>query len=251
MNAADFRRQMRRVLRERCHVEELFFHGYKGFLYRIRLPDSGYTVVAKGTRPEFVTDLRQEAKIYKQLKTVQGIHIPVCLGSFKVSSPFHYLGSVPIVHMLVLSFGGNSLNLFRISRQPVIMTDRRQRQALAGLEAIHAAGVLHGDIAARNILWNARTGQMLWHDFDRATVVQRPPLAERRTNTVNSQSLGTQKRKRTGESSIPGQFHNERTQARKLLKHHVEIGASHFDVLDRAASNEQCQPRTQHGVICT
>ena len=138
---------------------------------------------------------------------------------FKVPRPFHYLGTVLIVHVLVLSFGGNSLNLFALLRQPVVMTNSRQKQALTGLTAIHAAGVLHGDVAVRNILWNARTKQLLWHDFDRAVIVQRSPLAERCTNVVDGQCTGKRKRK----ADLTGQFYSERAKARRLLNHHIEI----------------------------
>ncbi|ETN45844.1 uncharacterized protein HMPREF1541_00025, partial [Cyphellophora europaea CBS 101466] len=117
-----------------------------------------------------------EAKIYRQLKAIQGIYILVYLRLFKVPRLFHYLSTVLIIYMLVLSFSSNSLNLFTLLRQPVTMTNSQQQQALARLEAIHSVGVLHSDVVMRNILWDVWSNKMLWHDFDRAVIVQRSPL---------------------------------------------------------------------------
>ena len=181
IDLAGFRQQIRKVLRcQLSYCEELLLYGAKGWLYRIRLPTWGYTVVAKGTKREYRSDLRREARIYgNYLKPVQGVHTPVYLGSFSLSKPLHYIGFVPIVHMMVLSFGGCSLN--HLGRS-LTMTEDIQAQAIQGLRAIHATGVLHGDIARRNLLWNSRMQCVVWHDFDAATTPRRSPLAERSGN---------------------------------------------------------------------
>jgi hypothetical protein len=170
-----FRRLVRNVLHDRLdYCEELWLHGARGCLYRIRLPDWGYTVVAKGTQHGFIPDLQREAGIYNSLKSVQGVYIPVYLGSFDVAPPLHYMGWVPIVHMMVLTFGGYSLNHLR--------TLPDATTAIEGLRAIHGLGVLHRDVARRNMLWNSKEQRMIWHDFGQAKIYGRAPLTEKSAN---------------------------------------------------------------------
>ena len=45
------------------------------------------------------------------------------------------------------------------------------RQVLAGLEHLHARGVMHGDFYAHNILWNPTTGDAMLSDMGAATVL--------------------------------------------------------------------------------
>lgn len=143
-----FRQLVRDVLYDRLeYCEELWFRGARGCLYRIRLPDWGYTVVAKGTRQEFIPDLQREAGICNALKSVQGVYTPVYLGSFDLKHPLYYMGWVPIVHMMVLTLGGCPLNHLR--------TLPDATTAIDGLRAIHGLGVLHRDVAREPALATA------------------------------------------------------------------------------------------------
>lgn len=170
-----FRRLVRDVLHDRLdYCEELWLYGARGCLYRLRLPDWGYTVVAKGTRHEFVPDLQREAGIYNSLQSVQGVYTPVYLGSFDLAHPLHYMGWVPIVHMMVLTFGGYSLNHLR--------TLPDGTTAIDGLRAIHELGVLHRDVARRNMLWDSKEQRVIWHDFGQARIYRRTPLTEKSAN---------------------------------------------------------------------
>ncbi|OAL55906.1 hypothetical protein IQ07DRAFT_660231 [Pyrenochaeta sp. DS3sAY3a] len=81
-------------------------HGARGVLFKIRLTAFGYTVAAKGTPSYFVRHLLHEAAIYDRLRPIQGIHVPVCLGSIDLPRPYMYDGIVDLVHMLFLGFGG-------------------------------------------------------------------------------------------------------------------------------------------------
>jgi hypothetical protein len=127
-----------------------------------------------------VADLKREARVWQDhLVSVQGLFMPVFLGSFTLSKPLWYVGSVPIVHLMVLSFAGIALNLLRGSLQ---VTDEMCEQAIAGLQVIYATGVLRKDVASRNLAWDERTQQCLWLDFDEARVLRRTPLAERHAN---------------------------------------------------------------------
>ncbi|OAL35138.1 hypothetical protein AYO20_05615 [Fonsecaea nubica] len=178
----EFRRLVRQILQKDLeYCEELYLWGARGVLYRLRLPHWGYTVVAKGTRPEFVMDLQHEAKIYRKLRSIQGIHVPVYLGSYTLDRPLQYAGSVPIVHMMVLSFGGYSLNHLRT-------TPATTDTAIDGLLAIHKLGILHRDVARRNMLWDSMTGRIIWHDFGQAKVY-RPRLRTPAARSVDRRGV--------------------------------------------------------------
>lgn len=186
----EFQRLIRKVLCDQLdYCEELYINGAVGFLYQIRLPAWGYTVVAKGTRPEHLSALNHEAMIYRHLKSLQGIHIPMYLGTFKLKLPLWYMGFVPIEHMMLMSFGGYSLNHLHCPAS--IPAD----QAVMGLQAIHACGILQRDMAPRNVLYDPRRKCITWHDFGRATTCARPVFGELSTNVGLSSSAGQKKRK--------------------------------------------------------
>ena len=42
--------------------------------------------------------------------------------------------------------------------------------AVEGIKAMHALGVLHRDVATRNILWNEERGRVMFIDFERSVV---------------------------------------------------------------------------------
>ena len=44
------------------------------------------------------------------------------------------------------------------------------KKVLRGLQYIHNAHVLHGDVEGRNILINPSTGKVVWIDFSSATI---------------------------------------------------------------------------------
>ncbi|OAL42629.1 hypothetical protein IQ07DRAFT_637603 [Pyrenochaeta sp. DS3sAY3a] len=144
----------------------LRIHGARGVLFKIRLTAYGYTVAAKGTPRHFVRHLRHEAAIYDRLRPVQGIYVPVCLGSIDLQRPYMYDGIANLVHMLFLGFGGelisqhvNEGNVAHV----IDMIDRSTR-------AFHQSGVLHRDLFPRNMLWYQERVMMI--DFERAEVVE-------------------------------------------------------------------------------
>ena len=79
--------------------------------------------------------------------------------------------------MIVLTFGGYSLNHVRT------LPDA-DATAIEGLRAIHALGILHGDVARRNMLWDAKEQRVIWHDFGRAKNYRRSPLTEKSVNRM-------------------------------------------------------------------
>ncbi|OBT43224.1 hypothetical protein VE00_06404 [Pseudogymnoascus sp. WSF 3629] len=164
LNRDSFMRHIRVLLRDQLdYCEQMYIHGARGALFKVKLPTFGYTVAAKGTGIECVRDLIYESEIYRRLLPLQGKCLSVHLGDMKVDSLLYYAGAVRIVHMMFLSFGGFPL------RSPISQT--LADNAIFGLHAIHQLGVLQGDPEARNILVHPDQPGITWIDFERAELV--------------------------------------------------------------------------------
>jgi hypothetical protein len=80
--------------------------GARGVLFQVTLLAYGYTFISKGTVQAFIKDLKHEATIYKHLKPIQGIYMPVFLGAVNLRSinkTYYYNHRVYVVYMLFLS----------------------------------------------------------------------------------------------------------------------------------------------------
>lgn len=149
-------------------------------------------MAAKGTISDFIPDLQHEATVYKRLRPIQGIHVPVCLGAINLVRPYYHNGS-KIVHMLFLSWGG-----IRIDRHidPDNMNDVLDRAGKA-LQAVHQLGVLHHDAMPRNLLWNTIEQGVMVIDFERAKVLERKATKRTALETLSGNQR-TRKRHKTG-----------------------------------------------------
>ena len=160
--------QLRRGRGNAC--QPLWMQGARGALFRVTLTSHGYTVVGKGTVTAFVKHLRHEAEVYRRLVTLQGTYIPICLGSIDLDEPFYYDTGVRIIHFILLSWAGKSLDdsktAIGINRQPWTS------DLVRAINAIHGAGVLHRDIRMPNLLWNEETKRIMVIDFERAEIVK-------------------------------------------------------------------------------
>jgi hypothetical protein len=164
LNRETFMGKIRRLFHDQLdYCEEMNIHGARGALFKVKLPEYGYTVVAKATGVECVGDLIHESAIYHRLLPVQGKYVPVHLGDIEVDILLYYAGAVRIVHMMFLSFGGFPLR----SPIPAALAD----EAIRGLQAIHQLGVLQKDPAARNILVHPDRPGMTWIDFEHAILL--------------------------------------------------------------------------------
>jgi len=160
-----FQELVRKLLRDQVeYCEELYIYGATGVMYRIRLPNWGYTVIAKGTSRSLQHRLRHEADVYKQLRPVQGQYCPVYLGIFPAGGELWYAGIVLVTHLMAMSYEGQSLLRHQC---PEGFID----QALRGFHAIQGYNVLHGDVALRNMLYDTQLNRVVWHDFDRSTII--------------------------------------------------------------------------------
>ena len=159
--------QLQRSRRDACCP--LGIQGARGALFKVTLPSHGYTVVAKGTILAFVQDLRHEAEVYRRLTSIQGVHIPIFLGSLELQTPFYYDAGVLIMYLMLLSWSGECLGhktLEGIDR-PTWKSD-----LVSAVDAIHAAGVVHRDLRTYNLLWNEELKRVMVIDFERAQIVK-------------------------------------------------------------------------------
>lgn len=128
--------------------------------------DIPWLLAAKCTTIDFVAHLKQEAVIYERLSPIQGIHVPVYLGNIDLDHLYFYNGIAAIVHMMFLGFRGQPIfrHMNAINRAQIT------KQVKRSVQTIHQLGVLHGDLMPRNILWNAKLGQLMIIDFEKAKI---------------------------------------------------------------------------------
>ncbi|KAM0798172.1 hypothetical protein BDR22DRAFT_860119 [Usnea florida] len=156
----------------------LWIQGARGAMFKVSLASHGYTVAAKATVFAYVTDLKHEQAVYECLRTLQGTYVPVCLGGIDLHVPYYHRG-VELIHMMFMAWGGEAL---RECREILGHVEKDVSQMAAeGMEAMHALGVLHRDVATRNMLWNGECGRVMFVDFERSVVFetgqkQRQPL---------------------------------------------------------------------------
>ena len=160
------RKQLSKDLDTDC--EPVGVHGARGALFKVRLTSHGYILAAKCTVINFVCHLNQEAAIYKHLRPIQGVHVPVHLGNIDLDRPYFYEGIAKIVHMMFLSFGGKLISQRINGDNRLYLTERVERS----IRAVHQLGVLHRDAMPRNILWNAEVGQAMIIDFERSEILK-------------------------------------------------------------------------------
>ncbi|KAF3031373.1 hypothetical protein E8E12_001140 [Didymella heteroderae] len=159
--------QLAKDLDSNC--EPIGIHGACGVPFRVRLASHGYTVVAKATPIWFTDRLEWETAIYKRLRLIQGMHVPVCLGSIDMEKPYRYEGIAELQCMMFLSYGGKRLDKLldkRTSKDKLLIAEQLDRSA----KAIHNLGVLHTDLELRNMLWDEHRRQLMVIDFERAQV---------------------------------------------------------------------------------
>ncbi len=100
-------KQLAEDLNHNC--EPLGLQGARGALFKVTLTSHGYVFVGKGTVQAFVPDLRHEGEIYQQITKLQGVLVPVYLGSIDLAEWYYLNLGVRILHMLLMSWGGKIL----------------------------------------------------------------------------------------------------------------------------------------------
>ncbi|KAG5996018.1 hypothetical protein E4U43_002929 [Claviceps pusilla] len=176
-------------------ITSLDITGARGALFKVTLLCYGYTFIGKGTVKVFVPDLEHEAIVYKRLERIQGTYVPVFLGAIDLQAlgrTYYYDLHVDVVHISFMSYGGICLsNICSQERQPSLL-----EMATESVHAIHREGVIHMDVALRNMLYSAETQHVMLIDFERSEIrprIQRKlaplsPNKRRRTEIVSSKA---------------------------------------------------------------
>jgi hypothetical protein len=163
-------RQLSETVNADCEI--LGLHGSRGALLKVTLSSHGYTVPAKCTVPEFRDYLLHEAAVYNSLRRIQGIYVPLHLGSIDLVHPYSYDGIAYLEHMMLLSPGGLPLD--------VASRDLDQNSLISklkeSLSAIHNQNVIHKDPAPRNWLYNPESKNVVIFDFERAEIIHPRPI---------------------------------------------------------------------------
>ncbi|KAA8646678.1 uncharacterized protein ATNIH1004_005353 [Aspergillus tanneri] len=150
--------------------ESLHVHGTCGALFKIILWSHGYTFVGKGAPVEFLGGSKHEELMYSHLSPIQGVSVPVLLGSLRLRRPFYYDGIAEMVHLMFMGYAGRTL----ASRHD-LDHGRLIQQAEKSLQAIHDLRVLQGDPIPSNMV--EENGRVMFIDFERATLqTRRIPL---------------------------------------------------------------------------
>jgi hypothetical protein len=146
----------------------LYLSGAVGSLFKVRLSAHGYTLIAKGVEAKDLGRLQHEKKVYDQLSTIQGKHVPVCLGLINLDLPYYYDGGV-FEHFLLLSWAGRPLRKCIHEMDKTLVIDAVTK----AYTSLHQLKVRHGDAEVRNILYDR---DVMVVDFERAELYRRQPL---------------------------------------------------------------------------
>ncbi|KAJ5865145.1 uncharacterized protein N7529_007061 [Penicillium soppii] len=174
INATAFIKRLQRQLSETVNAdcEVLGIHGSRGALLKVTLSSHGYTVPAKCTVPEFAEHFRHEATVYARLRPIQGIYIPLHLGSIDLAHPYSYDGIAYLKHMMLLSPGGQPLDLaLKEMSQDCLIAKMKE-----SLSQMHRLNVVHRDPAPRNWFYNAESKKVVFFDFERAEILSLRPV---------------------------------------------------------------------------
>lgn len=117
---------------------------------------------------------------HDQLQSIQGKHVPICLGSIELARPSYYNSGV-YTHFMFLSWAGRPLlDCIDLAKQAQVV-----EAVTMAFKELHKLHVLHCDAEPRNILYNVTSGRPMIVDFERAECRSRQPLGTLSPNGQN------------------------------------------------------------------
>lgn len=137
----------------------------------------------------------KELAIYEHLTAIQGSVVPVCCGSIGLHNSYFFDG-VPLDYFLITSYAGRSVASIGRELSSDRMLGLEERMATA-FDQFRLSGVVHGDEAARNVVYDEASDQLMIIDFDKSSIVnKRAPLAELSPNRKRGAECAVQSPKR-------------------------------------------------------
>ncbi|GKZ22427.1 hypothetical protein AbraCBS73388_008575 [Aspergillus brasiliensis] len=167
--------------------------GLSGAPFKLTCARYGYTVIGKGTTCYLWPLLEREADVYQMLESVQGSAVPVYIGKINLRRMYFLLGAGKIRHMLLLGWGGETINKVEIEE------DIMQRNISKSKKDIQFFGVQHEDLEPRNILWNTELGRAMIIDFHLCTfdfnlVRKKPKWLTRENSHIETRAFDRKRR---------------------------------------------------------
>lgn len=132
-------------------------------MLKVRLDVSGHVFLAKGFAPSDLRKMHREAAFYSRLHRMQGIYVPICLGTMELQGDEvlkhdTWDGEVVIAGLLLLGWAGHGVDnwprmgLSRTGEAAQSFVRDLTVEARKTLTGIHKMGVWHRDVALRNVL---------------------------------------------------------------------------------------------------
>lgn len=128
----------------------------------VKLRFHGYTILGKAFPNEDLSTLHREARVYHRLRHLQGGCVPVCLGTIELLDQSLWHFGWDFTSLLLLGFGGCAFKSWPhlglgIAECKGESADRLFAKELTAevqkaVAQIHEAGVVHKDVALRNVL---------------------------------------------------------------------------------------------------
>ncbi|ELR06818.1 hypothetical protein GMDG_08110 [Pseudogymnoascus destructans 20631-21] len=150
-----------------CGCECLDKYGmfsHTGVLFKITIPEYGYTLVAKGVQAVYADALVREACIYSHCKNLQGVFIPVHLGNIDLVVSYPLQSLAFIKHMMLMSWAGTTLEAY--IPDGIDIDDEVDRT----VGKLNSAGICNGDVRDTNLVWNEEVKGVMAIDFDLAYI---------------------------------------------------------------------------------
>lgn len=147
-------------------LDDTGIHGARGVVFKVTLLSHGYTMLAKCTTRSLKKYLKHEVSIYDTLRSIQGIHIPVCLGSFDLARRFWFCGLHRMAHMMLLSYAGIAL-----SRLPSDIPGPEFSRFEKIHHILYDMRVKHRDFDPRNMIYDSQTDHVMLIDFERSELI--------------------------------------------------------------------------------
>ncbi|KAK3332459.1 hypothetical protein B0T19DRAFT_448526 [Cercophora scortea] len=108
-----FRDQLAENLDCGCEcLDKYLMFGETGILFKITLPEYGYTLVAKGVQGVYADALVHEARVYSHCRDLQGVYVPVHLGNIDLVVPYPLQSMALVNHMMLMSWAGRTLKTY-------------------------------------------------------------------------------------------------------------------------------------------